>query len=441
MESDKETSTIDGTLDTFERLESEVRGYCRSFPTVFTRAQGACLFDVGGSRYVDFLSGAGTLNYGHNNPSIKRDVIAYLERDGLVHGLDMATQAKQQFLETFETVILKPREFEYKTQFPGPTGTNAVEAAFKLARKATGRTNIVSFTNGFHGVSLGSLAATGNAHFRDASGTSLPETTFMPYDGYLGRDVDTLDYFERALDDRSSGLDHPAAVIVETVQGEGGLNAASFLWLRRLERICNDNGIILIVDDIQAGCGRTGTFFSFEGAGINPGIVTLSKSLSGFGLPMAIVLIRPDLDVWEPAEHNGTFRGNNLAFVSATSALNTFWRDDDFMLETATKGRHIRECLVDWAARHPMMCPEVRGRGMMRGIVCDPPEAAAQIGRRAFDKGLIIETSGAEGEVVKLLPPLTIDEPTLEKGLDILEESIHEVAEARAPKSRAALGA
>ncbi|MCL4693397.1 MAG: diaminobutyrate--2-oxoglutarate transaminase, partial [Candidatus Hydrogenedentes bacterium] len=358
--------TTGNGLETFERMESEVRGYCRSFPTVFTRAQGACLFDTEGKRYIDFLSGAGTLNYGHNNPAIKKDVVAYLEDDGLIHGLDMASQAKQTFLETFEEVILKPREFEYKVQFPGPTGTNAVEAAFKLARKVTGRSNIVSFTNGFHGVSLGSLAATGNSHFRDASGVSLPEITFMPYDGYLGADVDTLDYFERALEDRSSGLDHPAAVIVETVQGEGGLNAASFSWLRRLERICNDNGIILIVDDIQAGCGRTGTFFSFEGAGINPGIVTLSKSLSGFGLPMSIVLMRPNLDVWDPSEHNGTFRGNNLAFVSATSALNMYWRDDDFMLEIAKKGRHIRERLGEWLARHSKLFTEVRGRGMMR---------------------------------------------------------------------------
>jgi diaminobutyrate-2-oxoglutarate transaminase len=441
MESDQETGTNDKGLETFERLESEVRGYCRSFPTIFTRAQGAYLFDTGGDRYIDFLSGAGTLNYGHNNPAIKEDVMAYLESDGLIHGLDMASQAKQSFLETFDEVILKPREFEYKIQFPGPTGTNAVEAAFKLARKVTGRTNIVSFTNGFHGVSLGALAATGNAHFRDASGVSLPETTFMPYDGYLGSDVDTLDYFERALEDRSSGLDHPAAAIVETVQGEGGLNVASFAWLRRLERICNDNDIILIADDIQAGCGRTGTFFSFEGAGINPGIVTLSKSLSGFGLPMAIVLIRPELDVWEPSEHNGTFRGNNLAFVSATSALDEYWRNDDFTQEIAKKGRHIRERLGEWASRYPKLCTEVRGRGMMRGIVCDPPEAASEVSRRAFERGLIIETSGAQGEVVKLLPPLTIGEPALEKGLDILEESIKETAEARAPKSRAAMGA
>lgn len=441
MESDKDAGNAGNGLETFQRLESEVRGYCRSFPTVFTRAQGACLFDTHGDRYIDFLSGAGTLNYGHNNPAIKKDVMAYLETDGLIHGLDMASRAKQIFLETFEEVILKPREFEYKVQFPGPTGTNAVEAAFKLARKATGRTNIVSFTNGFHGVSLGSLAATGNAHFRDASGISLPETTFMPYDGYLGDGVDTLDYFERALEDRSSGLDHPAAVVVETVQGEGGLNAASFAWLRRLERICDDNDIILIVDDIQAGCGRTGTFFSFEGAGINPGIVTLSKSLSGYGLPMSIVLMRPDLDVWDPSEHNGTFRGNNLAFVSATSALKKYWRSDDFMLEIAKKGRRIRERLGEWAARYPKLFTEVRGRGMMRGIVCDPPEAASDIGRHAFEKGLIIETSGAQGEVVKILAPLTIGEPTLEKGLDILEASIKEVAKTRAPKSRAAMGA
>ncbi|NUN98837.1 MAG: diaminobutyrate--2-oxoglutarate transaminase, partial [Candidatus Omnitrophica bacterium] len=265
-----------------ERLESQVRGYCRSFPTIFTTAKGAQLFDWKVRRYIDFLCGAGSLNYGHNNPEIKEAVIEYLLSDGILHGLDLATEAKERFLDVFEGLILKPRNLEYKIQFTGPTGANAVEAAFKLARKATGRRNIVSFTNGFHGVTLGALAATGNSYYRRAAATTLGETTFMPYDGYFGPDFNTLEYIRKVLTDGSSGVDLPAAFIVETVQGEGGLNAASAGWLRGLQALGRELGILLIIDDIQAGCGRTGTFFSFEGFGIIPDIVLLSKSLSGY---------------------------------------------------------------------------------------------------------------------------------------------------------------
>ncbi len=260
----------------FNKLESNVRGYCRSFPTTFTKAQNATLHDEQGEEYIDFLAGAGSLNYGHNNPQLKDKLIEFLERDGMLHGLDMHTDAKARFLEVFDKRILSPLELDYKVQFTGPTGTNAVEAALKLARKVTGRTNIVSFTNGFHGVSLGSVAATGNSHFRDAAGTPLNNVTFMPYYGYLGDNIDTLEYFEALLKDNSSGLDLPAAVIVETVQGEGGVNVASVEWLQQLETLCEEHGMLLIIDDIQVGCGRTGDFFSFEKAGIVPDIVTLS---------------------------------------------------------------------------------------------------------------------------------------------------------------------
>src|SRR5688572_5957892 len=263
-------------LKIFNRLESEVRGYIRTFPALFAKAQGSLLIGEDDSQYIDFFSGAGTLNYGHNNPLLKQAVLDYLDADGLVHGLDMATVAKRDFLETFERVILKPRGLSYKVQFPGPTGTNAVEAALKLARKVTKRTNIISFTNGFHGVSGGSLAATANSKFRDSAGFTLANITFMPYDGYMGTGVDTTTYLERMLTDKSSGVDTPAAVIVETIQAEGGVNVASFQWLRALEQVCRRHDMLLIVDDIQTGCGRTGTFFSFEGAGISPDIVTLS---------------------------------------------------------------------------------------------------------------------------------------------------------------------
>ncbi len=237
-----------------------------------------------------------------------------------------------------QEIVLEPRGLDYVIQFTGPTGTNAVEAALKIARKATGRTNVICFTNGFHGVSLGSLAVTGNEYFRRAAGVPLQGATAMPFDGYLGDGIDTLDHLQRMLEDSSSGLELPAAVILEAVQGEGGLNVASAGWLRRLQALCNAHKIVLIVDDIQAGCGRTGSFFSFEPAGLKPDIVTLSKSLSGYGLPLSVVLIKPELDVWKPGEHNGTFRGNNHAFITATATLEHYWRTPDFAESVRAKG-------------------------------------------------------------------------------------------------------
>ncbi len=422
------SGTVHGKLEvnplaTFNRLESEVRGYCRSFPTMFTRASGAFLFDHRGRRYLDFLSGAGTLNYGHNNPALREKMISYMQSDGLVHGLDMATSAKRRFLETFDSVILKPRGMRYKYQFTGPTGANAVEASLKLARKYTGRSNVIAFTNGFHGVTLGALATTANAHFREAAGVPLSSSTFMPYDGYLGNDVNSLDYLERALRDKSSGLGKPAAVILETVQGEGGVNVAGAAWLQRLSLLCREFGALLILDDIQVGCGRTGKFFSFEDAGIQPDIITLSKSLSGFGMPMALVLMKPELDVWEPSEHNGTFRGNNLAFVTAREAVLLYWQDGAFAAETLQKGETVRERLQQICDAFPAVCKEVRGRGLIQGLVCESSGVASEIAGGGFERGLIIETCGG-GEVLKVLPPLTIDSDVLSEGLDILEQSV-----------------
>ena len=415
------TRTNDTTI--FEDVESDVRGYCRSYPTVFVTGKNAILTDETGRDYIDFLAGAGTLNYGHNNDHLKHALIDYMIGNGITHWLDLYSTAKRDFLEAFYGRILEPRELDYKVQFTGPTGTNAVEAAMKIARKVTGRTNIISFTNGFHGVTLGSVSATGNSHFRNAAGVPLTNTSFMPYDGYLGDGVDTLAYLEKMIVDGSSGLDAPAAVIVETVQGEGGINVASFEWLRGLERICEHQGILLIVDDIQAGCGRTGTFFSFEEAGIEPDIVTLSKSLSGYGLPMSVVLMKPQCDVWKPGEHNGTFRGNNLAFVTATKTIEEFWSNKRFQKDVAEKSSIVRERLNEMRNTYPGIV-DVRGRGLMLGAECRPAELAGAISKDAFERGLIIETSGSASQVAKFLPPLTIERETLERGLDIFEASL-----------------
>ena len=408
-------------MSIFDRIESSVQSYARSIPRTFSKGKGSRVFDEHGNAYLDFLSGAGSLNYGHNHPYLKQKLIDYILVDGITHSLDLHTEAKAAFLTALERHILVPRDLQYRVMFPGPTGTNAVEAALKIARKVTGRETIISFTNGFHGVSLGALAMTGNQHHRGVAGVSLTGTFRAPYANYMGDDMDTLGYLEKLLDDNSSGLAQPAAVIVETVQGEGGLNVASVAWLKRLEQLCRRHDMLLIVDDIQAGCGRTGTFFSFEPAGIRPDIVTLSKSLSGMGLPLAVTLIRPDLDRWEPGEHNGTFRGNNHAFVTATAALDRFWADDAFALDVQRKGDALQARLQTLARRYEL---EHRGRGLMQGLAMPSGAKASEVTRHALSQGLIVETAGPNDEVVKIFCPLNIEDQDLWHGVDIIAAGI-----------------
>ncbi|AEW93431.1 MULTISPECIES: diaminobutyrate--2-oxoglutarate transaminase [Streptomycetaceae] len=415
-------------LSIFESLESEVRSYCRGWPAVFDRAQGSRLYDEDGHSYLDFFSGAGALNYGHNNPVLKRALLDYLERDGITHGLDMSTTAKRRFLSSFQEVVLAPRGLDYKVMFPGPTGTNAVEAALKLARKVKGREAIVSFTNAFHGMSLGSLAVTGNAFKRAGAGIPLVHGTPMPFDHYLDGRVPDFLWFERLLEDSGSGLNQPAAVIVETIQGEGGINVARPEWLRGLAELCRRRDMLLIVDDIQMGCGRTGPFFSFEEAGIVPDIVTLSKSIGGYGMPMSLTLFKPELDIWEPGEHNGTFRGNNPAFVTATAALEAYWADGQMEKQTVARGEQVEAALREIAAEHPRSGATYRGRGLVWGLEFTDPARAGAVCRRAFELGLLLETSGPESEVVKLLPALTVSPDELDEGLRTLARAVRDTA-------------
>ncbi|AOP46499.1 diaminobutyrate--2-oxoglutarate transaminase [Streptomyces lydicus] len=413
-------------LSVFETVESEVRSYCRGWPTVFDRAQGSRLIDEDGHTYLDFFSGAGSLNYGHNNPVLKRALIDYIERDGITHGLDMSTTAKRAFLESFQNIILRPRDLPYKVMFPGPTGANSVEAALKLARKVKGRESIVSFTNAFHGMSLGALAVTGNSMKRAGAGIPLVHGTPMPFDNYLDGAYPDFLWFERLLEDQGSGLNTPAAVIVETVQGEGGINVARAEWLRALADLCKRRDMLLIVDDIQMGCGRTGAFFSFEEAGIVPDIVTVSKSISGYGLPLALTLFKPELDIWEPGEHNGTFRGNNPAFVTAAAALDTYWADGQMEKQTLARGEIVEAHLKAIVEEHPGAFAEYRGRGLVWGLECIDKSLAGRIAARCFELGLLIETSGPESEVVKLLPALTTTPEELDEGLRTLGRAVRD---------------
>ncbi|MEV0050434.1 diaminobutyrate--2-oxoglutarate transaminase [Saccharopolyspora shandongensis] len=411
-------------MSIFEQLESEVRSYCRGWPVVFDRASGSRIYAEDGKPYLDFFAGAGALNYGHNNPVLKQALIDYLARDGVTHALDMFTAAKRDLLVTLEEKIFAPRELSYRVVFPGPGGTNAVEAALKLARKVTGRKQVVHFTNGFHGMTLGALSATGNSMHRRGAGVPLVHATPMPFDRYFDDSFPYLGYFERLLDDPGSGLDEPAAVIVETVQGEGGINAAGAEWLRGLQELCRSHGILVIVDDVQMGCGRTGPFFSFEDAGIEPDLVCLSKSIGGYGLPMALTLIKPELDVWEPGEHNGTFRGVSPAFVTAAEALRVYWSDDELEKSTRAKGERVGIGLQNVVERFPEAGLAAKGRGLARGLEFSGGELAGQVCAAAFERGLLLETSGPGGEVVKLLPPLTLTDAEVDEGLEIIAESV-----------------
>lgn len=422
--------TID-YMHTIEERESVVRSYVRSFPTVFDTAKGSYLYNLDGEAYLDFFAGASVMNYGHNHPEIKKALIEYLERDGVTHSLDMASKARAEFLDTFQRLILEPRGMDYRVQFPGPTGTNAVETALKIARKVTGREDVISFTNAFHGMTLGALSVTGNEFKRKGAGIPLTHGQTMPFCGYFGPCVNRggterncVDYLDRMLKDGGSGVDHPAAIIMEPIQGEGGLNVACAEWMRQVEALCKKYDMLLIVDDIQAGNGRTGPYFSFEEAGIKPDVVTVSKSLSGYGMPLSITLVKPEHDIWEPGEHNGTFRGFNPAVVTAKRALELFWSDDSFQKEVLRKGEKMREYLAGLLKKYPQAPGQVRGRGMMQGIAFENTELAEKISEHAFQHKLIIETSGPRDEVLKLLPPLVTSDEDLEKGLAIIEQSL-----------------
>ncbi|MFZ1812452.1 MAG: aspartate aminotransferase family protein [Candidatus Saccharimonadales bacterium] len=409
--------------------ESNVASYNKAFPFIIDTAKGPFIYDTKGREYIDFFCGAGANNYGHNPEPLKAALLEYIARDGINNSLDMATVAKQQFIDSFVQNILEPRGMAgYKLQFTGPTGTNAVEAALKLARLATSRSDMISFHRGFHGVSLGALATTSNQYFRDVAGVELDHVHFLDYDDPqvpVDQSVATLrSQFETVIRDHGA----PAGAIIECIQGEGGVNEARPEWLQALRELTKAHESLLIVDDIQAGCGRSGTFFSFEPSGIEPDVVTLSKSISGFGSPMSLVLIHPVYDIWKPAQHNGTFRGNNHAFVTAQAAIEQYWTSDKLVSDVARKAAIIRASFESIVAAHPGLHLTIRGRGFLQGLVFEDPSMAADVSKLAFEHGVIIERAGPEDEVVKCMPALTIDDETLQRGLDIVAKAVDDAA-------------
>lgn len=411
-------------MEIFERNESNVRSYCRSFPVIFTKAKGALMTAESGNEYIDFFAGAGALNYGHNNEYIKHKVLAYLASDSIIHALDMHTTAKRDFIEKYLEVVLKPRNLDYKMQFCGPTGTNAVEAALKLARKVKKRSGIFSFFGAYHGMSMGSLAATSNLDARAAAGTPLNNVTFMPYPHGFMQSFDGIEYMETILSDDHSGIEKPAAIIFETVQADGGVVVAPVEWMQRLRALCDKHDILLICDEVQVGCNRTGPYFSFERANIVPDIVVVSKSISGYGFPMSLVLMKRELDVWEAGEHTGTFRGHQLAFIGASAALD--YLTDNHLEESVYEKAYYLQAFLNEEIASLSTKIKVRGLGMIWGI--DVGELggkrfAKQLIKRCFELGLIIESAGRDDAVLKILPPLTIDQRLLEKGCMIIRQA------------------
>ena len=412
-----------------EENESQVRSYCRKYPVVFTSAKNSMIYDEEGNAYVDFLAGCGALNYGHNNGEIKSEVIDYILKDNITHAMDMYTTAKGEFIKTFKEKILDPKDLNYKIMFCGSTGTNAVEAALKLCRKNKKRSNVIAFMGAFHGMTLGSLALTTDRTSRDGAGVSLDNVTFVPYETTM-EGFDSLRYLETVIKDDHSGIEKPAAIFLETVQAEGGINVASVEWLKGVEKLCRENDILLVADEIQVGCSRTGTFFSFERAGIKPDMVTLSKSIGGYGFPMSLLLIRDDLDIWKPAEHNGTFRGNQIAFVAARKAIE-YNIEHEVDKQVIEKGALVKE----YIEKEILPLSDkifFRGIGLIWGIdfsKFDDPELSHRIADKCFEKGLIIERAGRGDTVLKIVPPLTIFDYELFKGLDIIRESSEEELE------------
>lgn len=417
-------------MDWFETYESEIRAYSRAYPAVFVTGQNARQVDEEGKQYIDFYAGAGVLNFGHNNPALKKAVIEYLQADGVLHTLDMMTPPKREFIKAFVETILKPRQMDYKLQFMGPTGTNAVEAALKLARRVTGRSHVVAFCQGFHGMTLGSLACTANEYFRNAAGVNLNDVSHWPFDTNQGGGLEGLNALRALFENSSGGVDKPAAFIVESLQAEGGVNSASNEWLQALQQLAKDLGALLIVDDIQSGCGRTGHYFSFEESCIQPDIITLAKGIGGLGTPMAMNLVKPEHDQhWQPGEHTGTFRGQNISFVAGREALRYF-ETDEFLVETRRKGDIMAEQLRAIAEQYSEQGFSVRGKGMMQALDIGDGMLAKAIARDCFEHGMLFGPCGVGGSVIKLIPPLTIPDDDLNEGLRILRQAIDRQMEA-----------
>ncbi|MFF3763614.1 diaminobutyrate--2-oxoglutarate transaminase family protein [Streptomyces sp. NPDC001922] len=424
-----------------ERRESNARVYPRHLPIAIEEGFGSFVRDLDGNVFIDFLGGAGVLSLGHNHPELVRAVADQLGR--FTHGLDFPTPAKDAFTEAQLSMLPSPLRSRMKLHFCGPTGANAVEAAVKLCKTATGRGDIVAFQGGFHGGTHAAMALSGTVAQKRPVANGVPGVHFFPYSYCtrcpLGLSPDTCEtncvgYLERSLTDGLSGIPLPAAVVLELVQGEGGVVPAGPDFVRRVRALTRDLGIPLVVDEVQTGGGRTGTWFAFESYGIEPDVVLASKSLSGVGAPVALMLYDRRLDVWAPGAHTGTFRGNQLAFASGTEAIRIFHRDD-VLGNVRRRGAQLEDGLAPLRS-HPWV-HEIRGRGLMWGIeLAEPRDArpagdlAARVQEHALRHGLIVELGGRDDCVVRMLPPLNVTPEVIDTACAILVDAIEAVTPA-----------
>ncbi|MDT8905851.1 MULTISPECIES: diaminobutyrate--2-oxoglutarate transaminase family protein [Pseudomonas] len=443
-------------LSYLENVESNARTYAQTFQRLFVSGKGMRIRDASGQEYLDCLSNAGTLALGHNPPEVRDAVMAFLGSDHLQQALDLATPAKHAFVqELFSMLPAKMREAS-KILFCGPSGSDAVEAAIKLARHYTRRSPLMAFHGGYHGMTAGALSAMGKLSPKSGDGLIAQGTHFLPFPyrfrcpfGTAGEHTDQLsiDYIRTVLSDPEGGVAKPAAVIVEVVQGEGGCIPASAQWLRALREITLEQDILLIVDEVQTGLGRTGTTFAIEHAGIVPDILVLSKAIGG-GYPLAVVVYAEHLDTWGPGMHAGTFRGNQVAMVAGVATMQQI-RRDNLVANAARMGELLQSGLRDIARRFACM-GDIRGRGLMIGVEITRPAANQRAGQadgalahaiklNCFDNGLMMETGGRHGAVLRFLPPLTITEAEVGMVLDRFEQALAKTHETRPHLAREAV--
>ncbi|WP_455358867.1 diaminobutyrate--2-oxoglutarate transaminase [Streptomyces sp. SYSU K21746] len=431
------TTAHEGILRRQSLRESAARTYARSLPIVPVRARGLTIEGADGRRYLDCLSGAGTLALGHNHPVVLEAIRKVIDSGAPLHVLDLATPVKDDFTtELFSTL---PRQLadHARVQFCGPAGTDAVEAALKLVRTATGRQGILAFTGAYHGMTAGALAASGGAQDVRVTRLPYPQDYRCPFGvgGERGAELSAR-WTENLLDDPKGGVPAPAGMILEPVQGEGGVIPAPDGWLRRMREITADRSIPLIADEVQTGVGRTGTFWAVEHSGIVPDVMVLSKAIGG-SLPLAVVVYRSDLDAWEPGAHAGTFRGNQLAMAAGAATLR-YVRENRLADRAATLGARMLGRLQGLAAEYQCI-GDVRGRGLMIGVELVDPEAqeltgtgsapaspalAAAVQQECLRRGLIVELGGRHSSVVRLLPPLTLTDEQATAVLDRLADAL-----------------
>lgn len=419
-----------------DEMESNVRSYPRKLPLAIAKAQGCWVIDVEGNEYLDCLAGAGTLALGHNHPEIIKSIQDTLASGLPLHTLDITTPLKDAFSEALLAHFPGGKE-NYRLQFCGPTGADATEAAVKLAKTFTGRGNVISFSGGYHGMTQGSLALTGNLGAKNAVQNLMPGVQFLPYPheyrcplgigGEAGVDALTY-YFENFIEDVESGVVKPAAVILEAIQGEGGVVVGPTKWLQKIREVTVKHGILMIVDEVQAGFCRSGKMFAFQHAGIEPDVVVMSKAVGG-SLPLAVLAIKKEFDAWQPAGHTGTFRGNQLAMATGYASLQVM-KEQNLAQNAQVQGDFIQAELKKMAQEFPCI-GHVRGRGLMIGIeIVDERQAAdrmgslpadavlaAEIQKACFANKLLLERGGRNGTVVRILAPLIISREESEEFL------------------------